>query len=172
MQSFGTEQLVLQAVPEQINPPEHTAGVAAAQLPLAQVPRSTKFVPEQLAEPQRAVGYEQLPSVRPAHVPPQVASVPQDWLQQLPSGAQIAPAMQPPAVAVQAWPFLLLHTPDASQVPTQRPSGSSAFVTAAQTWAVEQDLQVGHSELVQHPVLAMHVVVVPVVQACIPEGHE
>jgi hypothetical protein len=52
------------------------------QAPLAQVPRASKLVPEQLAVPQGALGYVQLPSLRPAQVPAQVASVPHDWLQQ------------------------------------------------------------------------------------------
>jgi hypothetical protein len=38
--------------------------------------------PEQLAVPQAEVGYVQLPSAWPAQLPPHVASVPHDWVQQ------------------------------------------------------------------------------------------
>jgi hypothetical protein len=101
MQSPLPEQIVLQADPEQANPPGQAAGAGIWQEPFAHVPLSMKPVPEQLAVPQTAVGYEQLPSARPAHVPRQVASVPHDWLQQFPSALQIDPAMHPPTVAVQ-----------------------------------------------------------------------
>jgi hypothetical protein len=148
-----------------------TAAVAGAHDPPEQVPRSTKFVPEQLADPQRDVGYWQTPSVRPAHEPAQVASVPQEVVQQLPP-AQVVPLMQPPAVAVQVCPFLLLHRPVASQVPAQRASGSSALVTATHVWDVEQVLHAPQSLLAQQPPMAMHVVVPPDVHACMPDGHE
>jgi hypothetical protein len=52
-------------------------------------------------------------------------------LQQTPSGAHVVPEMQPPDVAVQDWPRLLLQAPAVSQVPTQL-SVSAALITAAQ----------------------------------------
>jgi len=58
----------------------------------------------------------------------------QAWSQQYPSGLQGDPATQPPVVVPQVWPRLLLQAPVASQVPAQRPLGSSLPITAAQVW--------------------------------------
>jgi hypothetical protein len=58
------------------------------------------------------------------------------WSQHTPS-AHVEPARQPPAVAVQVCPRLLLHAPVASQVPAQRPFGSSLFTAATQAWFAE-----------------------------------
>jgi len=80
--------------------------------------------------------------------------------------------MQPPAVAVQVCPFLLLQAPAASKVPAQRASGSSALVTAAHVCDVEQVLHAPQSVVVQQPPIAMHVVVPPDVHACMLDGHE
>jgi hypothetical protein len=161
----------LQLVPEQMYPPLQATGDAGAHEPFEHVPRSTKLVPEQLVDPQREVGYWQTPSERPAHEPAHVASVPQEALQQLPSDVQVDPAMQPPAVAVHACPFLLLQAPDPSQVPAQRARGSSALVTATHACDEEHVLHAPQSAVVQHPPVAMQVVVPPEVQACVFAGH-
>jgi hypothetical protein len=55
-QSLAPEQLVLQLLPEHMNPPVHAAAADIWQAPFAQVPRAMKFVPEQLAVPQAALG--------------------------------------------------------------------------------------------------------------------
>jgi len=54
--------------------------------------------------------------------------------QQIPSGAQVVPLAQPAATVWQAWPFLLLHVPVASQVPAQWPDGSSCPAIATHAW--------------------------------------
>jgi hypothetical protein len=121
--------------------------------------------PEQLALPHGDVGYEQLPSAWPAQDPAQVASVPHDWVQQEPA-LQTEPAMQPPEVAVQDCPLVLLQAPLASHVPAQRPFGSSMLLAATQVWLpLSQDMHVPvQSASVQQPVLGMQTVVLPLVQ--------
>ena len=57
--------------------------------------------------------------------------------QQIPSGEQVVPLTQPAATVTQAWPFLLLQVPVASQVPAQRPLGSSALTAETQVWLAE-----------------------------------
>jgi len=59
---------------------------------------------------------------------------------------------------VQACPLLLLHAPEASQVPAQWPDGSAAPVTDAQVfdvvqcWQIAQSLSALHPPTVQTPV--------------------
>jgi hypothetical protein len=64
-------------------------------------------------------------------------------------------------------PCFALQAPLESQVPVQRPFGSSAPFTAAQVWLVVlHAMQVPvQSLLEQHPLLGMHTVVEPEVQA-------
>lgn len=54
-------------------------------------------------------------------------------LQQYPSCEQVVPPTQPPVTVLQTCPCLLLQAPLASQVPAQRPLGSSCPVAATQT---------------------------------------
>jgi hypothetical protein len=79
--------------------------------------------------------------------------------------------MQPPLVVVQVCPRRLLHAPAPSQVPGQRPLGSSRPVTATHAWLAEQAWQEpGQSLSRQQPPVAMHEVDPPLVQACVPDG--
>ena len=79
--------------------------------------------------------------------------------------------MQPPEVALQVWPRLLLQAPPASQVPAHRPVGSSLLIAATQVWLAEQVWQVpGQSLSRQHSPAPMHAVVPPAVQACRSAG--
>ena len=73
---------------------------------------------------------------------------------------------------MQVCPCLLLQAPLLSQVPTQRPFGSSWFVVATQVCVVAlQVMQVPvQSLLVQQPVDAMQVVVPPAVHDFMPDG--
>lgn len=87
-------------------------------------------------------------------------------MQQIPSGEQVVPEVQPAATVLQVCPCLLLHAPVESQVPAQRPLGSSTLLAAMQLWLVESQLmQVPVQSLfVQHPVVEMQSVVLPEVQ--------
>jgi hypothetical protein len=87
-------------------------------------------------------------------------------LQQIPSGEQVVLETQPAATVLQVCPCLLLHAPAESQVPAQRPLGSSTFLAATQVWVVESQLmQVPVQSLfVQHPAVEMQTVVLPEVQ--------
>src|SRR3569623_932020 len=157
MQSAAVVQLILQALPEHARLLAHSRGAGVILVPPEQTPRSTMLVPEHVDAPQAAVGYWQEPSVRPAHEPAQVASDPHDCAQQYPSFVQIAPVKQPPVVAVQSWPFLLLQAPAPSHVPAQCPEGSSIAVALTHTWL---ELHIWHGpaqsvELAQPPVVEL-----------------
>ena len=73
--------------------------------------------------------------------------------------------MQPAATVLQVWPCLLMQAPVASQVPAQRPFGSSMLLAAAQAWLVgSQTMHVPvQSALVQQPLVGMQTVLPPVV---------
>jgi hypothetical protein len=87
-------------------------------------------------------------------------------LQQTPSGEQVVPEMQPPEAVVQVCPCLLLHAPALSQVPAQRPFGSSMLLAATQAWVeASHFIQVpGQSVSLQQAVSGMQLVVEPIVQ--------
>ena len=93
-------------------------------------------------------------------------------LQQYPSGEQVVPEMHNPGTVLQSCPGLLLQAPLESQVPAQRPLGSSSLVAATQLWLVWlQVLQVPEQSLsLQQLPVAMQVVVVPTVQDCVLVG--
>jgi hypothetical protein len=85
---------------------------------------------------------------------------------------QVAPVTQPPLVAAQDWPSLLLQAPVESQVPAQRPLGSATLTAATQAWLLLQVWQVPVQSLfAQQPPMAMQVVVPPTVQDCMFDGH-
>jgi hypothetical protein len=86
--------------------------------------------------------------------------------QQVPSREQVVPETHPAATVLQVCPCLLLQAPVESQVPAQRPLGSSMLLAATQLW-----LLVSHvmhipvqSLFVQQPDEAMQTVVLPLVQ--------
>lgn len=144
-------------------------------MPALQVPRSTTWAPEHVLLPHALVGYWQRPSLRPAQVPWQVGSLPQDWVQQEPC-VQTAVPMQAVPELWQAWPSLILQAPAPSQVLVlgeQRPVGSSWFFTDTHVWLDEQVWQLpAQSAFVQQepaPV-GIHVVVPPLVQDCVLAG--
>ena len=73
--------------------------------------------------------------------------------------------MHPPETALQSCPCRPLQAPLASQVPAQRPLGSSMLLTAAHVCVVV--LQAMHdpvqSAFVQQPLVGMQTAVLPVV---------
>ena len=73
--------------------------------------------------------------------------------------------MHPPVTVPQVWPCLARQVPLASQVPAQRPLGSSMLLTAAHVCVVV--LQAMHdpvqSAFVQQPLVGMQTAVLPVV---------
>jgi hypothetical protein len=148
-----------------------SAAAGAAQVPAPQVPRSTKRVPEQVADPQRTVGNWHTPSERPEQEPAHVASVPQLCVQQAPF-EQTVPVTQPPGVVVQVWPRALLQTPLASHVPAQRPLGSARLAAGPQVWLVVLHRRQSpvQSASTQQPPAAMQVVVPPTVQEVVLVG--
>jgi hypothetical protein len=92
-------------------------------------------------------------------------------LQQYPSGEQVVPEMHKPGTVLQSCPCLLLQAPVESQVPAQRPLGSSSFVAATQACAVLHVMHVPvQSLLAQQAEVAIHVVLPPAVQDFVPEG--
>jgi hypothetical protein len=168
---------------------------------LPHVPTSTKAVPEHEAEPQLPVGKLQAPEpsqepVQPGS-PPQAewfmcgaalaemfVQVPrwpamsqatheplQSVSQQYPSGEQLVPEMHPAATVAQVCPCLLLQAPVESQVPAQRPLGSSMLLAAAQVWLlVSHAMHVPVQSLfVQQPEEAMQTVVLPLVHDLVVE---
>ena len=74
--------------------------------------------------------------------------------------------MQPPETVLHSCPCRALQAPLASQVPAQRPFGSSVLFAATQLCeVVSHFMQVPvQSAVVQHPVVGMHTVVPPLVQ--------
>jgi hypothetical protein len=92
-------------------------------------------------------------------------------LQQYPSGEQLVPETHPAATVLQVCPCLLLQAPLESQVPAQRPLGSSMLLAAAQVWLlVSQVMHVPVQSLfVQQPVVGMQTVVLPIVQDFVVE---
>jgi hypothetical protein len=76
-----------------------------------------------------------LPAASTVHVPgvtSQASHEPeQARSQQVSSGEQVVPVMQPPGNDEHFWPFLALHSPALSQVPVHL-VGSSAFFTGTQ----------------------------------------
>jgi hypothetical protein len=84
----------------------------------------------------------------------------------------MVPLTQPLLVVWQFCPRLLMQAPVASQVPGQRPVGSSAFVAATQAWLAEHDRQVpGQSALLQQALEGMQLEAAPIVHALVPAGH-
>ena len=67
---------------------------------------------------------------------------------------------------------MLLHVPVASQVPGQRPVGSARLAAGTQACKALHCMQspLVQSALVQHAVVAMHEVVVPMVHARVLAG--
>jgi hypothetical protein len=92
--------------------------------------------------------------------------------QQTPSGVHVVPSTHPPPVIWQFCPRLLLQAPDASQVPVQRPVGSSVLVAGTQAWLAEHERQVpAQSALVQQALEGMQIESPPTVQDFVPAAH-
>jgi hypothetical protein len=165
-------------------------------VPALQLLGPTRLVPEQVAPAQELLEKTQAPAEphEPAQIPEpaqtgwllcgatpvaRLVQVPcspgrsqatqepvQALLQQYPSGEQVVPPTHPPATVLQVCPCLLLQAPLASQVPTQRPFGSSTFTAATQVCVlVLHAMQVPvQSPFVQHPLDGIQVVAPPAVQ--------
>ena len=117
------------SVPEQLAAGPQTF-VGYEQVPSAlpaQVPPQVGSVPQDV----RVLPPCGFPDWTGLHVPTKPArshamhEAPQAVSQQTPSGEQVVPPTQPAATVWQVCPCLLLHVPVPSQVPAQRPFGSS-----------------------------------------------